>query len=166
MNNKFTQPLLVAAWLRHRHGHVILRVYVSARLQFHTELSTVRVSAEISVCLCLDLQMSHSLCHIMLKRETLSGSKAISGYLCSPQTHPDCALMIFYLSLPSSFPYLSPSLFVHCCQTALSSLQYSALKIFQVALRRSRLLLHANVLCFTLEDKHKSCVWNHSQFSA
>lgn len=38
--------LLVRTWLRHRRGHVIL--CVSARLQFHTELSTVSVSAEIS----------------------------------------------------------------------------------------------------------------------
>lgn len=34
-------------------------------------------------------------------------------------------------------------------------LKHSALKILQVALRRSRLLLHANVLWLTQEDRHK-----------
>lgn len=66
-------------------------VSVSAQLQFHTELSTVSVSAEISVCLWLDLQMSHSLCHIMLKGKTLCGSKVLVWRyftFCCPHQSP------------------------------------------------------------------------------
>lgn len=47
------------------------------------------------------------------------------------------------------------SFFVLFFQIALSHLEHSALKIFQVALRRSHPPPHANVLCPTLEDKHK-----------
>lgn len=155
--------LLVCTWLTRRHGHGIL--FVSARLLFHTELSTVSVSAEISVCLCLELQMSCLLCHVMLKRETLwIKVNMIPLFLYKmPRFWSDDVLPFAALIIP--LPLLL-SVFVLLCQTALSHRERSALKIFQVALRRFCLLLHANVLCPTLEDKHKISVWNHSQFTA
>lgn len=76
-------------------------------------------------------------------------------------------VFFFYLSLPSSHLLPLPlSVFVILYQTALSRFEHTALKIFRVALRRSRLLLHANVLCPAPEDKNKSSVWNLSQFAA
>ena len=80
MNNEFTQSL-TCVHMSYTYPWTCdsLCVCVSSRLQFHTELSPVSVSAEISVW--LDLQMSHSLGHNMLRRHcTDKGNK---WYLCS-----------------------------------------------------------------------------------
>lgn len=65
---------------------------------------------------------------------------------------PDDILPFIGLAVPLT---LLLSFFVLLFKIAQSHLEHSALKIFQVALRRSHPLLHANVICPTLEDKHK-----------
>lgn len=63
---------LVCTRLTRRRGHAIVCDFMSTRSQFHSELSTASVSAVKVACLFFDLQMSHSLCHIILKTETLN----------------------------------------------------------------------------------------------
>ena len=127
---------------------VCVCVCVFARSQFHTELSTVSVSAGISVCHCVDLTCKWASHFITLgwRDKHLEDQEVEIG----PWNEARILGGWHSYLLPSLIipPHLlSLSLFVLLYQTAQSHLLHSALERFflQVALRSSCHLLHANV---------------------
>lgn len=120
MNNEYTRVHMayMQTWM-----------CVSARLQFHTELS------------CFSWDVVFSLPWLANEPLTLS-------YSFEERNIVDDFLPFLW---PHHSPPHSPSIFL----SPLNHLEHSALKIFQVAR-----LLHANILCPTLEDEHKIPAWN------
>lgn len=142
----------MCTWLTHRHGHVSLCVRVR----------TTAISHWIKHGKCFSWDIGLSLTR--LANEPLTLSYYVEGK--NTLWIKGSGLTVFYLLLPSSVAYLSLSLSL-CASFKLHwPILNSALKNVQVALRRSRLLLHANVLCPTLEDKLQISGWNLSQFTA